>query len=542
MTPPSDPTLRPSVPDRGSSGPVRPQRLGSLWFLAPFTVFALLGVLWSLASPVFSVPDENAHALKAIAQVRGQVIGSTVPEVRHIVVDLPDGYEYDPQMRCFAHQPDTPASCSAELGDASGLDWFNTWVGAYNPVYYYLVGWPSLLFDGNAAVYAMRIASSLLGAALLAWAFLAASSGTRSRWMPLGIAFAAAPMCMFLIGAVNPNGAELAAAVAVWAGTLRLLETFRDAAERPSMSRNLLWAGVTVASILLVTARALGPLWLVVVIALCLLASGWQPVRRLLSTAASYWWLGAIAAGGVFSIGWTLSGGSLSSQAEASDALLVGATFLRGFSHVVRITPDYMQQAIGNFGWLDTPLPLWTYWLFIAAFAVLVVLAFIMAKRRSVVTLAVMVLAALLVPALVQGYSVHQTGIIWQGRYGLFLYLGITIVAAWILSRDAPAIGFLAPRAAWICSALLACYGLLAFGLVLVRYVIGAQSPLGQMLSDPRWQPPLGWPVLVAAYAVASLALVVLVGGSSHLLSRREHDLDATDATPVALPEESARD
>lgn len=542
MTPPSDPTLRPSVPDRGSSGPVRPQRLGSLWFLAPFTVFALLGVLWSLASPVFSVPDENAHALKAIAQVRGQVIGYTVPEVRHIVVDLPDGYEYDPQMRCFAHQPDTPASCSAELGDASGLDWFNTWVGAYNPVYYYLVGWPSLLFDGNAAVYAMRIASSLLGAALLAWAFLAASSGTRSRWMPLGIAFAAAPMCMFLIGAVNPNGAELAAAVAVWAGTLRLLETFRDAAERPSMSRNLLWAGVTVASILLVTARALGPLWLVVVIALCLLASGWQPVRRLLSTAASYWWLGAIAAGGVFSIGWTLSGGSLSSQAEASDALLVGATFLRGFSHVVRITPDYMQQAIGNFGWLDTPLPLWTYWLFIAAFAVLVVLAFIMAKRRSVVTLAVMVLAALLVPALVQGYSVHQTGIIWQGRYGLFLYLGITIVAAWILSRDAPAIGFLAPRAAWICSALLACYGLLAFGLVLVRYVIGAQSPLGQMLSDPRWQPPLGWPVLVAAYAVASLALVVLVGGSSHLLSRREHDLDATDATPVALPEESARD
>ena len=43
-------------------------------------------------------------------------------------------------------------------------------------------------------------------------------------------------------------------------------------------------------------------------------------------------------------------------------------------------------------------------------------------------------------------YSVHQTGIIWQGRYGLFLYLGITIVAAWLLSRDAPAVDY--PRGA----------------------------------------------------------------------------------------------
>ena len=48
-------------------------------FPLPFTVFALLGILWALASPVFSVPDENAHAVKAIAQVRGQVIGYTVP-------------------------------------------------------------------------------------------------------------------------------------------------------------------------------------------------------------------------------------------------------------------------------------------------------------------------------------------------------------------------------------------------------------------------------------------------------------------------------
>ena len=204
-------------------------------FWAPFAVFALLGVLWSLASPVFSVPDENAHATKAIAQVRGQVVGYTLPDVRHIVVDLPEGYAYSQDTLCYATHAEVSAGCAPEFG-SDGQPWFNTWVGAYNPLYYYLVGWPSLLFDGDAAIIGMRIASSLLGAGLLAWAFLVAASGARSRWMPLGVAFAAAPMSMYLIGAVNPNGAELAAAAAVWAGTLRLLDTFRDDSARPWLS------------------------------------------------------------------------------------------------------------------------------------------------------------------------------------------------------------------------------------------------------------------------------------------------------------------
>lgn len=511
-------------------------------FVAPFVVFALLGILWSLASPVFSVPDENAHALKAIAQVRGQVIGYTLPDVKHIVVDLPDGYEYHPHMMCFATRTDVPASCDVELGDVDGQDWFNTWVGAYNPVYYYLVGWPSLIFDGNASIYAMRIASSLLGAGVLAWAFKVAASGARSRWMPLGIAFAAAPMSMYLIGSVNPQGAEIAAAVAVWVGVLRLLQTFREPVERPALSRTWLWAGVTIASIVLVTARALGPLWLFVIVGLCLFVSGWQPVRRLFTTGPSYWWLAAIGAGGLFSIYWTLSGGSLSNQAEASDAPLVNGTFLQGFAHTIRTTPDYLQQAIGYFGWFDAPLPVWTYWLFIAAFALVVGLAFLATRRRSVLSLTAVLLAALLVPAFVQGYSVHQTGIIWQGRYGLFLYIGIVIVAAWGLSRDAPALRYLAPRAAWTGASLLALYGVLTFGLVLVRYVIGGQSPLGQMFSDPQWQPPLGWPALSVAYAFASAALVALVGVTSQVIARNEHDTvtdGESDASPRVLTEAS---
>jgi hypothetical protein len=501
-----------------------------MWFVAPFVVFSLLGMLWALASPVFSVPDENAHATKAIAQMRGQVIGYTLPDVRHIVVDLPEGYEYSPQLLCFKWHTEISASCGIELGDPAGQDWFNTWVGAYNPVYYYLVGWPSLLFDGNASIYAMRFASGLLGAALLAWAFQAAALGRRARWMPLGIAFVAAPVNVYLIGAVNPNGAELAAATAVWVGGLRLLDSFREPSERPALSRTWLWVGLTIASVVLVTARAVGPLWLVIIVAACFLASGRRPVKALLTTPASYVWLAIIAAGGLFSIGWTLTGGSLSGQAEASDAPLVGGTFLQGFVQMIRGTNDYIQQAIGVFGWLDTPLPVWAYWFIVAVFAVVIVLGVTATTRRSVLVIVALITASVLIPALVQGYSVSQTGIIWQGRYALFLYLGITIVTGWLLSRDAPRIGYLAPRVTWVGTALIGAYGIIAFALVLVRYVIGGEASLGEMVSAPQWQPPLGWPVLAVAYTVASIALVALFGIAATRIARRETATDASDA------------
>jgi len=464
------------VRDSPGSEPGRPHRLRSAaWFLAPFAVFSLLGLLWALGSPVFSVPDENAHATKAIAQVRGQVVGYTLPDVRHIVVDLPPGYEYSPEMLCFTTHSETPASCAPALGDPGGQDWFNTWVGAYNPVYYALVGWPSLLFDGNASVYAMRVASVLLGAALLAWAFQAAVLGRRA-----------------------------------------------------------LWAGVTVAAVVLVNARALGPLWLVIIVGACFLASGWGPVKALFTTGASYVWLAIIAAGGLFSVGWTLTGGSLSGQADAADAPLVGGTFLQGFLHTIRGTNDYMHQAIGFFGWMDAPLPVWAYWFFIAAFAVLVVLAATATRRRSVLVLAAVVLAAIVVPAVVQGASVNQTGIIWQGRYALFLYLGIAIIAGWLLSRDAARIDFLAPRITWVGAALIAAYGVIAYALVMVRYVIGGEASLGEMVSAPQWQPPLGWPALTVGYLLASLALVALVGVAGTVVARRDPLTDAPVAAPAA--------
>lgn len=481
-------------------------------FWTAFALMAMLATVWSLASPIFSVPDENAHAVKAIAQVRGDLTGHSVEGVKHSVVELPAGYSYNQQIVCYIFHPELPADCGFELGDKGGKGWFNTWVSAYNPIYYYLVGWPTLFLNGSAGIYAMRIVSGLLCAVFVAWSFQAAMSVRRARWMPFGLTFLAAPMVVYLFGSVNPNGIEIASAGALWIALLRLLQHLdgRDAGLVSSLPRRYLWLIVTVAAIVLATARATGPLWLVVVVGLCFLAAGWAAVKRLFTTKGSYLWLALVAVGGIFSLSWTLGGGSLSGQASASDAPLVGGSFYQGFTHMIRLLPDHLQQAIGFFGWVDTPLSVYTYWPFVAAVAILIVLAFVGLDRRSVVTMGAVLAAAVLVPALVQGYSVHQTGIIWQGRYGLFLYVGVTLVAAWLLSgRSGRRVGFMATRLSAVGISLVAAYGVAAFFFVLWRYVAGTDQPYSAMWRNPAWEPPLGAMTLIALYALASVAFVL---------------------------------
>jgi Predicted membrane protein (DUF2142) len=471
-------------------------------FLPTFLLIAALTTLWALASPIFSSPDENAHATKAIAQVRGQILGYQVEGVQYTVVDLPDEYRYNSTILCFAYNPDATADCGTELGDPVGTAWFNTWVGSYNPTYYFLVGWPSLFLDGSSGVYGMRIVSGLMCAALLASATSLAMRAKEARWMPIGMVFIASPMVLYLAGSVTPQGLEVASSVLLWVALLRLLHLHSDAVS-PSAQTRTLWIATVVGAGLLANARALGPLWVLVLAGVCVAVVGWRPTRGLFELRTSYPWLAVIALACIFSASWTISGGSLSGQADVSDVPLVGGTFLQGAWAILRGTPQYIQQATGVFGWLDTVLPTYAYGTFYVAFALATVLAFIASGRRGGRVMVILVVVAVLVPMLVQGYSVRQTGIIWQGRYGLFLYLGLPIVGATLLSAmQARAVGFLSSRLTSVVAGLIAIYGILAFALVLRRYVVGQDEPVSRMLTAPAWQPPLGWVWLLVAYAI----------------------------------------
>lgn len=486
--------------------------------------------------------DESAHATKAIAQWQGQIIGYEVPGVRHTVVDLPVGDSYSPNIICFVYHPDVTANCGVELGD-EGTVWFNTWVGAYNPSYYYLAGWPSLFFEGSAGIYAMRIASALIGAVFFAWATQMSLAAKRARWMPMSIAVLASPMILYFSGSVNPQGLEVAAAASLWVGLMRLLQTWREPGA-VLLARAYLWAVVGISAAVVANVRALGPLWVVVVIGSCLLISGLPAVKSLFAAGRSYWAIGAVAAAGLFSIWWTLFGGSLSHQADKSDAPLVGAGFLERFVVMLRRTPEFIHQSAGYFGWFDAPLPPQAYVAFFVAFALLVVPALVGTTGRGAMSIAFLMIIAVLVPALVQGYSVGQTGIIWQARYGLFLYIAIALVAAMVLSSAAGSrLHFLSVRMTVVVVGLLSVFGIGAFVLVLRRYVVGNSTPITQMISTPQWQPPLGWPALVALMIVTWLAFAAWLVWRAVIAARIDPVLDiAKPATPPLAAEPMAAD
>jgi hypothetical protein len=509
-----------------TSATPRNRLVGFRVFLPVFVLLGALSVLWALASPILSGPDETAHATKAIAQVHGEITGHTVVGSNYPVVDLPDSYRYNPRIICFAAHPDVTADCGASLGDRPGADSFGTWVSGYNPIYYYLVGWPSLFLGGSVGIMGMRIVSALISAAILAWAFQAALASGRSRWMPAAVLFLASPMITYMAAMINPQGLEISAAAALWIGLLRLFTRQRDVdrnADTVSMSRRQLWVLVTVAAVLLASARSLGPLWLVIIVVVSIVIVGWSTAKDLFTTARSYVPIGIIAAAGIFSIAWTLSTGSLSGQAGATDAPLVGASFLKGAWNTFRETSAYFQQAAGVFGWLDTWLPGSLYTFFYLALGILIIMAATTTGRRGALIMSLVLFVAFVVPILVQGYSVHQTGIIWQGRYGIFLYIGIPVVAGWLLSRShSPRVDFLSVRITVISAVLLAVFSVMAFFVALHRYMVGAHSPIFSLVHSTGWQPPLGWVALLLLFVVVVAGWTALVIRVAILAARRQ--------------------
>jgi hypothetical protein len=528
---------RVAASDSPATVSVRPRFARNFWI--PFAFLAMLSTLWALASPLFSIPDENAHAAKAIAQLRGQVVGAVEPGAKYLVVQLPPGYHYNHSAMCYLFVPEDSAHCAVHFGDGSGSPTFDTWVGAYNPIYYYLVGWPTLLTDhGELGVYGMRIASALLGSVLLAWAFQAALSARRRRWIPLGLMVVAGPMVLYLAGSVNPNGVEIASAAALWAALLRLLERHRpvpDPAE-PGLSHGYLWTIVTVSAILLANARSVGPLWVVIVVAGCLAVVGWPATKAFFTRPRNYIWIGVIALGTLFSGVWTLATNGAGGQAGENDAPLVGAGAISGVAAMLRRTPAFVQQGLGVFGWLDTPLPWMLYALPIVALAILVILAVSGAGRRAAIVVASSVVGALLIPAIVQGVTISRTGLIWQGRYGLFLYIAVPLLAAWMLSRPAAArLDFLSARVTRIGLALCALFGPLAFFSVLRRYTTGFGHGIGAMFTAPEWQPPLGWLTLTVLYGLATVGFAVWLAFQSGD-GRRDRLDRAVDEEQVTVP------
>jgi hypothetical protein len=383
-----------------------------------------------------------------------------------------------------------------------------TSAGLYDPLYYLLVGWPSLFIsNGQAATIAMRVISALLCSAFAALAFLTITRMRGARVIRPAFLIAITPVVVFLASVVNPNALEICAGLAFFSVALYVV---REVTGPPSW-----WAlsGLMVSGILLANTRSLSPFWLAIFGAAVLIYSTPARLKELVSMRRFQAAFLVIFVGAAFSVVWTVFTGSLVELGKfegAGTASPVKTFFDMLFGSTVDI------GWIGVFGWLDTvaPTALLTIW-FVLFFG-LVIGAFMVARGRGLLAMALSAAALFLVPAVLQAASIRNSGYIWQGRYALVAFVCLTLMAA-VVVADKVSPSWVSRRPAAIVVVLIIVCQLWAFATALARYTVGVVDARA-LIRPAAWEPPGG---IVFVLALASLGVL---GMAANILFARDRN------------------
>jgi hypothetical protein len=479
-----------------TAGWLRAQRTPLLVIAA----YALLLAAWTFGNAPFSVPDEDAHYLRALTLAQGHLVGPRVgyptppgassQRLEQIawqsqaarLVEVPPGMSPD-GFDCNATLPTVSAACIYRNQVAATPKSESDPVGTYPPLAYVLPGLAIHAADDPVS----GLLAGRAVAALLCWLLLAVAVAL--LWSPAqglvsltGLLVAFTPTAVFFTGSINPSGLEVVSSVAFIAALVRLGRT-TSGHEAPGW----VWAAAAVTGCVLALCRQLGPLWIAVDVALVVALVGprlaWTLARASPRRAAVV--TGAVVA------------------ALASNRLweaLYGphVTFsLSPFPHSIRAAAapwkELVREQIGVFGWLDTRLSWPGYQVFLLLAAVLVLAALVIGtlRQRSVIAAAFGIAVA--GPLLLEAAVLRHTGFPMQGRQVLPLTQVALMLAAEVLllrrERLRRSVRTWLPVAVVVVVAYLQVSAWLSNA---HRHAVGSGGP-EWFVGHAAWQPPLGW-------------------------------------------------
>lgn len=472
-------------------------------FVLCWVLLSLMSALWSLANPIAASPDEPDHFVKAASVVRGYILPPTGPE--NFGVRVPRYVAFTHAETCFAFQSERTADCSPTLtGDPGALTQSTTTARLYSPVYYFIVGWPSLIFHDRSGLYAMRIVSGIVDSLFLALAFAQLLELRRRGIAVLSFAVAVTPMVLFLMSSVNPNSLETTATLSVFVTTYMLVR--HPDPRRLSVRVAILLASVAAA----VTMRGLSPLWVAIVLLVPMLLLGSGEIRALLRLRLIRWAILGIAVLAALSIAWILASNSLG-NGSLPGTPSIGGSPAQGFALVLLGTFSYDQGLVGDFGWLDTPAPLGVFFVWSVFVGMLVLLTVLLTRGRPrMIAIALLACVALLPPVL-QGIYIHNGGIIWQGRYILPVFVCLVVALGLLLSEAMDLSPVTERLLAIIVLATWSFAQLDSFATNIRRYAVGLSGGIGQLVEHPAWSPPLGVIASIATFAALTAGTAVFL-------------------------------
>ena len=458
-------------------------------------MFALTAV-WSLMTPLFSGPDEPANYIKSAAVIRGEWVGSEFPP--SLQMSYWTTYVHvNPQFGTpnlipwqFASFPDRPGYDIA-IEDAGGNDvptWTN--MGRYPVLPFIFSGVGTLLGPHDMSARVARLMTSTICAALLAMATFAMR---RRKISSVGVLMAVVPGTIFLASTMNPSAIEICAAIAMWSVSPIVISG--------SLERWSTFVFATSGSFLILT-RPLGPVFYVVILLLCYVATSNR--AKLMQLARPHWRVFSVHLATIlFAAWWYLAIYSFHLSPKVS-AGLSSISIRSQIESALRHIPTLLDQAVGNFGWLDSPMPRGA--LVIFAFALLILLGrglLSMTRREIIALLVLAAVTVLLVVAQDLNYYALLRNFGSQGRHIVPLLVGLPIIAAssftWKRNWEVAAVGIWGLVMVWS--------GLGA----LRRYTVGINGNNAMdMFADRAWNPVLGfWPTVVML-VLSTLAVVCL--------------------------------
>jgi Predicted membrane protein (DUF2142) len=492
-----------------------------------FVLITLLAGIWGLTTPLFGVPDEPAHVIRAAAVVRGDPLGTKREGESDLVryVSVPAIFDSvtipfagDPRLTtvCFAFDRNVTPDCLSFSGSKE-LRLVATHVAHNPPLYYGVAGAASLGLASVSGVLLMRGATVLMCAALVAWAYWSARRARKPAPALFGLTLVVTPTALFLFGSVNPNALEIAAGIALWAaGGMLVLE----ASSR--IDRRLVAVTGVSASVLAVS-RSLSPLWVALIVVTLAVFAPPGGLRRLASDPTCRIWGAVVFVATAAQTAWIVAFDSLEN--------LGGAGADGSTSEIVRLafgksTINY-EQMIGVFGWLDTPAPFLTILLWTMMLGGLTGLALVAGGRRQCVALIGLIGAVTVVPVVIESARAEDVGFIWQGRYTMPLAVGVPILAGLMVATGERRY-FALDRTRLILVATVALFiaHFVAYVQHLRRNMVGYDGPI-QFWQNPNWSPLLPAWLLTAGYAMALAGLLLWLLGPASVV---RGDVEARDS------------
>ena len=459
---------------------------------------ALLGILliqaaWILVVPPFRGLDEHDHAYKAAAVARGDwhTTHTASAEGWGEFVLIPDDIVTAARPVCEALPYTTPDNCQGARTDDSGMTTVASSAARYNPLFYFVAGSAARPFSGVEALYAMRIATALICAGLVAFAVGLTRRWARSPWPAVATLLSITPMVTYSMSMTAPNGVEVAAALAVWSALLGLARN----ASLPASSGFVVAA--TAAAVPLALVRGLGPLWLLLIVLTVLPLVGYAQVTRLLRRRTTLVGAAVIFGAVCTAAAWTLRSGVAGvAQTETNFS---GSPF-----------PDlpkqwvlWFFQSTAAFPARDELAHLSLYVVGFLAWWVLAAVAWRVALRHERWALVAVLVVATAVPVAVTVASYDALGNAWQGRYGYPYAMGFLLICGYALDRATQTSRWVTVRwPIWVAAGTVLPTTLIWFSPGVLRDQVRT-SPLA---GTDAWHQPS--PLLVVVLTASGLALV----------------------------------